>query len=245
MAAAIILVPEMLSGPPEQKPAEAARPTGETPVKTYTIDLSQSSAQATDDVPDTRAPPGELPAAADGNESNAEGETADRAPRADPESESGETAEQVASTAPPETKAPISAAEAKASVPTPEAKTPTVSNPPGAPAAVPPPVSRESPRTIAADPSPRTPIASGGSAPKSQGSGWAVQLGSFSSQATAERLAAEFRGDGYDALVMPVKSSGTTLYRVRIGASPSREQADATLRKVKGKVPGAAVVKHP
>jgi hypothetical protein len=31
---------------------------------------------------------------------------------------------------------------------------------------------------------------------------------------------------------------------VRIGPMPSREQADATLRQVKGKVPGAAVVAH-
>jgi DedD protein len=228
MAAAVILVPEMLSGPPEEKRVEAPRASGETPVKTYTIDLSKPSPQAAaDDVPDTRAPPNEMPPPADAP-SAAPSDASDVASvneeaQADPESSRGETAEKAASNTPPEVKTPTPPAKESA------------------------PPSKQTPSKVAAPPvaeSPRAPIASSASAPRSGSTGWAVQLGSFSSQATADRLSAEMRAQGYDSFVMPVKSNGSTLYRVRIGPMPSRELADETLRKVKGKVPGAAIVAH-
>lgn len=223
MAAAIILVPEMLSGPPQQKRAEPARAEGDTPVKTYTIDLSQSPSSQVpdDDVPDTRAPPAEvlpMPAAESTDESSAE------ASQANPESTSRTTAEPVAASATPQAAAP---APSK-----PEARTEPVPQPkPVAPSAQP-------------EPAVRTPVASSAPAPRS-GGGWAVQLGSFSSRATADRLTGELRAEGYEAFVMPVKSGGATLYRVRVGPMPSRDSAEATLRKVKDKVRGAAVVTHP
>jgi DedD protein len=86
-------------------------------------------------------------------------------------------------------------------------------------------------------------IASTPGAPRS--GAWAVQLGSFSRQATAERLAKELQGQGQDAFVMPVKSGSGTLYRVRIGPMQDRASAEATLRKVKSTTPGAAIVSHP
>lgn len=220
MAAAIILVPEMLSGPPQQKRAEPARAEGETPVKTYTIDLSRSpnSQVPGDDVPDTRAPPAETlptPAAEPTDESSAE------ASQANPDSTSRTTAEQVAASPVPPP------APSK-----PEARKEPASQPqPVAPSARP-------------EPTVRTPVASSAPAPRST-SGWAVQLGSFSSRATAERLTGELRAEGYEAFVMPVESGGATLYRVRVGPMPSRDSAEATLRKVKDKVRGAAVVTHP
>lgn len=75
--------------------------------------------------------------------------------------------------------------------------------------------------------------------------GWAVQLGSFSRQTSAEELAAQFRAERFDAFVMPVKSGASTLYRVRIGPMRERAAAEESLRRVKGKVPGAAIVAHP
>jgi cell division septation protein DedD len=72
-----------------------------------------------------------------------------------------------------------------------------------------------------------------------------VQLGSFSSRSTADRLVTELRGEGHSAFVMPVKSGAVTLYRVRIGPLTKREAANETLRKIKPKVSGAAVVPHP
>jgi DedD protein len=72
-----------------------------------------------------------------------------------------------------------------------------------------------------------------------------VQLGSFASQATAAGMIKGLRTRGYDAFVMPVKSGGATLYRVRIGPVKDRESALAILHKVKEAAPGAAVVPHP
>jgi cell division septation protein DedD len=72
-----------------------------------------------------------------------------------------------------------------------------------------------------------------------------VQVGSFSKQATAERLAKQFRDQDQSAFVMPVKSGGATLYRVRIGPLQDRASAEAVLRDVKSSAPGAAIVAHP
>lgn len=240
MAAAVILVPEMLSGPPEGKRAETPQATGETPVKTFTIDFSKAQ-QSGADVPDTRAPPGEFPAPPVAAQSEADAENAELPSQAVPESERIESDTRVASASPTQPKAPTTV---------PEAKTPaTTSVKPPAPAATAsnsvPSQPQPSARSAANEPTSRTQVATRGSDPTSKGSGWAVQLGSFSSRATADRLAGEMKGAGYDAFVMPIKSGNATLYRVRIGPAPSREQAEATLRKVKGKVPGAAIVSHP
>ena len=72
-----------------------------------------------------------------------------------------------------------------------------------------------------------------------------MQLGSYSSEATAERLMKEWRAKGQDAFVMPVKSGGKTLYRVRIGPTKDRAGSEAALKAVKASIPGAAVVAHP
>jgi DedD protein len=96
-------------------------------------------------------------------------------------------------------------------------------------------------------PEPRA-VASAPAAPTSQvpaGKGWAVQLGSYSSEATAQRLRNEWRAKGQSAFVMPVTTGGKTLYRVRIGPTKDRAGAEATLKVVKGSVPNAAVVAHP
>ena len=70
-------------------------------------------------------------------------------------------------------------------------------------------------------------------------------MGSYSSEATAERLMNEWRGKGQEAFVMPVKSGAKTLYRVRIGPSKDRAGAEAALKAVKPSVAGAAIVAHP
>ena len=72
-----------------------------------------------------------------------------------------------------------------------------------------------------------------------------MQLGSYSSEATAERLMNEWRAKGQNAFVMPVKTGGKTLYRVRIGPTRTARAAEAALKAVKASIPGAAVVAHP
>lgn len=228
MAAAIILIPEMLSGPDRTEHATqtVARTPSETGLKTYSIDLnnppgssSSTSAQA---VPDERAPPPEevSPAPAPAQESQPSTQNAappsssedepnpEPAPQRPPTPQASEQAARVASTGAP--------SQAQAEKPTPR----PVETPPA-----------------------RAPLASANSVPTSRG--WAVQLGSFSNRASAEKLAAEFRAGRDDVFVMPVKSGATTLYRVRIGPMPERAAAEDTLRRVKTKVSGAAVVAHP
>jgi cell division septation protein DedD len=55
----------------------------------------------------------------------------------------------------------------------------------------------------------------------------------------------ELAQKGQKAFVMPVKSGGNTLYRVRLGPFADRGAANDALRDVKGQVANAAVVAHP
>ena len=209
MAAAVILIPEMLSGPDRNSESEpAAQARSDAPIKTYTIDLSQSAtAQPTPSVVDNRAPPPEepeVPANAQPNEQPTEppsGVQPDDADQAKPE------APQQTASATPVVAAPV-----------------VVEQPTAAPAHT----------TL-------PPLASNSGTPTS--GRWAVQVGSYAREATAERLAKQLRDQGQRAFVMPVKSGGTTLYRVRIGPMKDRASAEATLRTVKSE--GAKIVAHP
>ena len=198
MAAAIILIPEMLSGPDRESHEQPAQSRSDGPIKTYTIDLSHSpSAQPTPSVVENRAPPPEeLPA-----------QQQQQAPPA-PQPAGGDQAK------------PEAAAQ--------EAPAPA-------------PVVVEPPTETAASAPAQRPLASGGDAPTS--GRWAVQIGSYARQATAERIAKQLRDQGQSAFVMPVKSGSSTLYRVRIGPMKDRTSAEAALRDVKS--PGAAIVPHP
>lgn len=232
MAAAIILIPEMLSGPDRESP-EATAERGSGPIKTYTIDLSQAPGSS---------PP---PAIAEGGDNRAPPPEELVAPSATP-TPAPSPAEQ-APQEPPQVSpdpSPLVAAEAPAE--TTPAPQPRRDDPP-------PVVAEPPPRQIAAQPAraeapPSRPVASAPTAPTSTvptKSGWAVQLGSYSSEATAERLRNDWRAKGQDAFVMPVKSGGKTLYRVRIGPSRDRAGAEAALKAVKAAIPGAAIVAHP
>jgi DedD protein len=208
MAAAIILIPEMLSGPDRDSQSEPpAQSRSDAPIKTYTIDLSQSpSAQPTSAVVDSRAPPPEQPAATQPAEPSSGSQPA-ASDQVKPE-----VPQQSVATAPPPD--PVRSEPIKPVV---EAPTPASA--------------RTTPR----------PLASDAGAPTS--GRWAVQVGSYSKEATAERLAKQLRDQGQSAFVMPVKSGSATLYRVRIGPLQDRASAEAVLRDVKS--PGAAIVAHP
>lgn len=234
MAAAIILIPEMLSGPSRDaeeqqvRTAASGEGVGEGSIKTYTIDLSKSSgtqppkAIPTETVADNRAPP----------------------PEVMPPAETRAPAVQSSSQAFPESRPTTSSVAA--ATPEPRAETPRqaatqparVEAPPPAPPKPEPEPKKTEPRAVASAPA----------APTSQApaaKGWAVQLGSYSSEATAQRLMREWRAKGHNAFVMPVTTKGRTLYRVRIGPSKDRAGAEATLKVVRASVPKAAVVTHP
>jgi len=62
---------------------------------------------------------------------------------------------------------------------------------------------------------------------------WTVQLGSFSDEANARRLAQRSSTFGYKAEVSSYRSGSRTLYRVRVGPSRTRAEADATASALK------------
>lgn len=211
VAAAVILIPEMLSGRRDSHaPAATVMPAGDAPLKTYTIDLnrapSQSSPSAMEE-PATAAPPPEAAPVQDDAPVPATQEI--------PESSAVDSVQSSDPQSPPEDARPAVAAVTS---PLPSTSAPVQQAP------------------IAVQPQPEVGKAAGG---------WAVQLGSFSSQAKAQGMVGELRAGGYEAFVMPVKSGANTLYRVRIGPVASRDAAQGVQNKVKSKVPAATVVKHP
>ena len=74
---------------------------------------------------------------------------------------------------------------------------------------------------------------------------WAVQLGSFSNQENAERLAAELRKQGYAAFLSQIKTGDSSLHRVRIGPQKDRDAAEAVAAKLKSAGHASQVVPHP
>ncbi|MFK7886694.1 MAG: SPOR domain-containing protein [Gammaproteobacteria bacterium] len=76
-------------------------------------------------------------------------------------------------------------------------------------------------------------------------SGWAVQVGSFSSQANANKLAARLVGLQYKAFVSRKSVNGRVFYRVRIGPRATRSEAVELSRRLKQDSQAVAIVPHP
>lgn len=74
---------------------------------------------------------------------------------------------------------------------------------------------------------------------------WAVQLGSFSDQQNAERLAAELRKQGFAAFLSQTRSGSRQLHRVRIGPQKDRSSAESVATKLKAAGHDGQVVPHP
>ena len=226
MAAAIILIPEMLSGPRRERTAAAQTPTADAPMKTYTIDLNRSpGAPASPAEVDERAPPSET-----GSPSDAPSEQVAAASSENALSEAASTppTQAIPESTEPQPRTPERVASEQAPA------RPAVEPRPAPVQAVPPP---------AREASAPTPVVNAPSIPTSRG--WAVQLGSFASRATADRMVKDLAQKGQKAVVMPVKSGSNTLYRVRVGPFADRNTANDALRDVKGQVANAAVVAHP
>ena len=74
---------------------------------------------------------------------------------------------------------------------------------------------------------------------------WAVQLGSFSNQANANRLAADLRKQGYAAFLSQTQTQSGQLHRVRIGPQKNRDSAEAVAAKLTIAGHKGQVVTHP
>lgn len=93
-----------------------------------------------------------------------------------------------------------------------------------------------------ADPVPDPPAA----APATSTTGmWAVQLGSFSSQENAERLATSLRDQGYAAFLSQLKTNSGALHRVRVGPQKDRASAEEIALQLGKSGHKGQVVPHP
>ena len=74
---------------------------------------------------------------------------------------------------------------------------------------------------------------------------WAVQLGSFSTQANADRLAAELRQQGFAAFLSRLETPDGELHRVRVGPQRDRDGAEAMAARLERAGQKGQVVPHP
>lgn len=74
---------------------------------------------------------------------------------------------------------------------------------------------------------------------------WAVQLGSFSNQENAERLAADLRKQGFAAFLSQMSTPSGQLHRVRIGPQKDREAAEAMATRLQKAGHKGKVLPHP
>ena len=74
---------------------------------------------------------------------------------------------------------------------------------------------------------------------------WAVQLGSFSNQQNAEKLAADLRKQGFAAFLSQVSTASGALHRVRIGPQKDRESAETMAQRLSTAGHKGQVVSHP
>jgi DedD protein len=73
----------------------------------------------------------------------------------------------------------------------------------------------------------------------------AVQLGSFSNQENAEKLAAELRRQGFAAFLSQLDTASAQLHRVRIGPQKDRQAAEAMAARLAKAGHEGQVVPHP
>lgn len=74
---------------------------------------------------------------------------------------------------------------------------------------------------------------------------WAVQMGSFSNKANAERLATNLRKEGFAAFLSQLKTSSGELHRVRIGPQKDRSSAESIAMQLNRAGHKGQVVPHP
>jgi DedD protein len=213
---AVALVPELLSGPRQPKPAVEAT-EGKRGTRTVTIDLGGAVAAG------SRVE--QVPAPAETKPRDAATLPTVQAPGSAAERGDAGTEPSSESSIPPGTGAASPSPAAKV------AQAPPVVPPPGA--------------SVAATSKPKTTVvvpATSSAGTAASGAGWSVQVGAFGSAETARRLVGDLKRDGLTAYVAPLKRSGKTLHRVRVGPTPTRPEADKLAARLKAKGMPASVV---
>lgn len=75
--------------------------------------------------------------------------------------------------------------------------------------------------------------------------GFAVQVGSFASRDSADRLAVQLRGRKFETFVSPVRSGNRQMYRVRVGPVADRGAAQLLVARLKSAGQKGSVVPLP
>ena len=110
---------------------------------------------------------------------------------------------------------------------TPAAATPAPATTPPASAATPPTVVQAPTPPPAQSPAPRAEAPKPAQPTRVEPGSFAVQLGSFRDRDNANRLVHDMTAKGFAAFVAPITSGGRELYRVRVGPTRDRAQAEA------------------
>ncbi|MDH3409845.1 MAG: SPOR domain-containing protein [Gammaproteobacteria bacterium] len=124
-------------------------------------------------------------------------------------------------------------------------KEPTPQPAPQVEAKVPPPQTKPQPKPVVREPVPEQPAPQPSVATASTTGMWAVQLGSFSSQENAEKLAADLRKQGFAAFLSQLSTDSGQLHRVRIGPQKDRASAEAMAERLRKAGQKGQVVPHP
>jgi cell division septation protein DedD len=247
VALIVMLVPEMFHGQRGNVAAIAGSSGEGPPVRSYTIDLSNSSTRT--------GPLQSTPVGAAGGAAGA-GSGSDDAPASTPRPE-----QPTASTGPvmqdmtrpsrpaaqagsapaaaPTSPVPAATVPAAAAPVTPAPVTPALMTP--APAAVAPVVATPKPVTPSASASRQAAAAT--STRSASVAGWQVQLGLFAKRDNAERLAHSAQAQGFTVSISSADAKG--LYRVYAGGMNERSAAEAFAGRLKDHGLPAAVIASP
>ena len=106
-------------------------------------------------------------------------------------------------------------------------------------------VAETTPEPVVAKPEPEQPAKQMPAAAPSTTGMWAVQLGSFSSQENAEKLAASLRTAGYAAFVSKLGTGSDALHRVRTSPLKDRNGAESLAAQLAKSGHTGQVVPHP
>lgn len=108
-----------------------------------------------------------------------------------------------------------------------------------------PPPADESPTAPADSIAPAATATSPADAVQDEIQGWAVQVGSFSSETNARRLAGLLQASDYRAFVVRNVVDGRVMYRVRVGPEPDRERAAVLAERLEADRQQTQLVRHP
>jgi cell division septation protein DedD len=242
VALIVMLVPEMFHGQRGDVAATAGSSGEGPPVRSYTIDLSNSPTR-TGPLQSTPAGGGSGAAAATGGSSGNDDQPAGAAGSEQPTAPSAQATQGAAASSRPATQASSEPVAATPPTPAQGANAPATTKPAiTAPATIAP--ATATPKvavTAASGNSHQSPPATPShSAPAG---GWVVQLGLFAKRDNAERLAHNAQEQGFTVSVSNPDAKG--LYRVYAGGMSERSAAEAYAQRLKDHGMPAAVLASP